>query len=292
MPRSNPYDALAQAYLPLLQPSAAIPLPTLTKTSESAPSTAPKVLLFSPHPDDECLTGALPLRLLRECQFNVINVAVTLGSNQERRPERWQELTKACEYLRFGLVLSQEGGLEGIKPKTRQKDPEAWQTSVKAIAYLLQQYQPQIIFCPHAEDGHATHIGTHYLVLDALAKMPADFSCWIVETEYWGAIAHPNLMIESSVADVADLMAATAFHQGEVKRNPYHLRLPAWMADNVRRGGELVGNAGGDVPSFSFATLYCLKRWQNCQCQSLEAAGQWVSRLDNLSTIFDDSPET
>lgn len=286
MTRSNPYDAIASAYLPLLQPSAAIPLPSLIPASFPVDLDAPKVLLFSPHPDDECLTGALPLRLLRECQFNAINVAVTLGSRKERRAERWQELTKACEYLQFGLILSQEGGLEGINPKTRQNDPKAWQAAVETIAHLLESHQPEVVFCPHAGDRHPTHIGTHYLVMDALAQMPDDFSCWLVETEYWGAIANPNLTIESSVEDVADLMAATAFHQGEVERNPYHLRLPAWMADNVRRGGELVGNTGGDVPSFAFATLYRLQRWQNRQIHLPQNLHPWVSCLDNLSHIF------
>lgn len=286
MIRSNPYDAIAAAYLPLLQPSAAIPLPSLDSVSFPVALDAPKVLLFSPHPDDECLTGALPLRLLRESQFNVINVAVTLGSNRARRAERWQELTKACEYLQFGLILTQEGGLESINPKTRQNDPQAWQGSVKAIAHLLQSHQPEIVFCPHEGDRHSTHIGTHYLVMDALAQMPDDFACWIVETEYWGAIANPNLMIESSVEDVADLMAATAFHEGEVSRNPYHLRLPAWMADNVRRGGELVGSAGGDVPAFAFATLYRLERWQKGQKQLPPERGQWVASGDDFGNIF------
>jgi hypothetical protein len=128
MNRSNPYDAIASAYLPLLHPSAAIPLAPLASASPSISLDAPKVLLFSPHPDDECLTGALPLRLLRELQCNVINVAVTLGSRQERRQERWQELKNACEYLRFGLVLSQEGGLEQINPETRQKKPASLAT--------------------------------------------------------------------------------------------------------------------------------------------------------------------
>lgn len=286
MTRSNPYDAIATAYLPLLQPSAAIPLPSLVPASFPVALDAPKVLLFSPHPDDECLTGALPLRLLRESQFNVVNVAVTLGSNRARRAERWQELTKACEYLQFGLILTQEGGLESVNPKIRQNDPKAWQGSVKAIAHLLQSHQPEIVFCPHGGDRHSTHIGTHYLVMDALAQMPDDFSCWLIETEYWGAIANPNLMIESSVEDVADLMAATAFHEGEVNRNPYHLRLPAWMADNVRRGGELVGSAGGDVPAFAFATLYRLERWQKGQKQLLSEEGQWVACSDDLGNIF------
>ena len=51
----------------------------------------------------------------------------------------------------------------------------------------------------------------------------------------------PNLMIASTVDDVAELVAALSLHAGEVRRNPYHRRLPAWMIDNVRRGAELLG---------------------------------------------------
>ena len=56
-------------------------------------------------------------------------------------------------------------------------------------------------------------------------------------------------------------MTALSFHVGEVKRNPYHLLLPAWMQDNVRRGGELVGGQGGAAPDFSFCTLYRYRHW-------------------------------
>ncbi len=49
---------------------------------------APKALIFSPHPDDECIVGGLALRLLREAKWNVINVAVTLGGKIARRTER------------------------------------------------------------------------------------------------------------------------------------------------------------------------------------------------------------
>ncbi len=82
----------------------------------------------------------------------------------------------------------------------------------------------------------------------------------MVETEFWGAMSAPNLMVESSVEDVADLVAAISFHAGEVQRNPYHLRMPAWMQDNVRRGGEIVGGQGDAAPDFAFATLYGVRR--------------------------------
>ncbi len=101
-------------------------------------------------------------------------------------------------------------------------------------------------------------------------------TCAVIETEFWGAMTDPNLMVESSVADLADLCAATSFHEGEVARNPYHLRLPAWMLDNVRRGGELVGGQGGNAPAVGFATLYRLSLWRNGR---LEAAGAETPRL-------------
>jgi hypothetical protein len=77
--------------------------------------------------------------------------------------------------------------------------------------------------------------------MDALAGMPTEFECFLVETEYWGQMTQPNLMVEISPTDLAELISATTFHVGEVNRNPFHLLMPAWMMDNVRRGSELVG---------------------------------------------------
>ena len=77
-------------------------------------------------------------------------------------------------------------------------------------------------------------------------------------------------------AMVAELTAATSLHVGEVARNPYHLRLPAWMQDYVRRGGELVGGQGGAAPDFSFATLYRLRKWQG---------GEFINCLEGGKSI-------
>jgi hypothetical protein len=54
----------------------------------------------------------------------------------------------------------------------------------------------------------------------------------------------------------AMLVMATAEHGGEVSRNPYHLRHPARMIENVRLGAETVGGQGGAAPDFPFAELY------------------------------------
>ncbi len=222
---------------------------------------ASTVLLFSPHPDDECITGLLPLRLMREAGKRIVNVPVTFGSNVERQAGRAAELEAACGYLGWEIFREEEG-FQSLE--------------VSDVVSILEKFQPEIVFMPHSKDWNSRHISTHFLVVEALEKMPADFSCTVVETEYWGAMDDPNLMIEADAQLVADLVAAISLHTEEVARNPYHLLLPAWMQDNVRRGGELVGGQGGEVPDFSFATLYRLRKWEN---------GQFVQTLENGKTV-------
>lgn len=235
------------------------------------------VLLFSAHPDDECIVGGLPLRLGREAGLPVTNIAVTLGSNRERRAGRWDELRNACGFLGWGVRRAAPDGLEKISPKGRAEDPANWRNAVATIRSLLERSQPRAVFVPHAADWNGTHIGVNQLVMEALAGLPATFHCIVVETEFWAAMDTPNLMVESSAGDVADLVAATSLHVGEVCRNPYHLTLPAWMQDNVRRGGEIVGGQGGAAPDFAFCTLYRVRCWAGGGLRELQIPGRAVA---------------
>lgn len=246
---------------------------------------APKALIFSAHPDDECIVGGLALRLLRETKWNVVNVAVTLGSKKERRAARLRELKRACGHLGFELIVAGGKGLENVNINARKRDPKQWAKSVAVIADILLQNRPRAIFTPHALDGHATHIGTHHLVMDALRSLPADFECFVVETELWAQITAPNLMVEVGTNDLADLITALSFHVGEVKRNPYHLRLPAWMMDNVRRA-EVVGGFGSVAPDFTFATIYRLRKWKHGGLVNVLADGKYLSCAQNPEELF------
>jgi len=245
-----------------------------------------RALIFSPHPDDECIIGGLPLRLQREARIQVINVAVTQGSNKARQAERWEELSSACAWLGFGLEATGPAGLEKVNLHTRAQAPDHWAASVKVIVDLLSRHRPVAIFFPHEADANSTHVGTHHLVTDALKAMPADFACLAVETEFWGQMSQPNLMVESSQNDVADLLAALSCHAGELQRNPYHLRLPAWLQDNVRRGAELVGQQGGTAPDFVFATLYRLREWREGRLVEPWERGRWAGQQENIQSLL------
>ena len=284
----NPYREFVSSFAKLLADGKSLPLGGIASSPISKPALdAPTALIFSPHPDDECIIGGLALRLMREAGMRVINVAVTLGSKPERQQPRWQELKNACDYLGFDLEATGPNGLEKISGKTRAEDSFSWSAAVKIISALLSRHQPRVIFFPHEADWHEVHIGTHLLILGALQTLPKDFACLMIETEYWGQMASPNLMVESSADDVADLVAALSFHVGEVRRNPYHLRLPAWLQDNVRRGTERVGGARGAAPDWTFATLYQLRRWHHGQGETIYPGGKQISAAENLAGVLD-----
>jgi LmbE family N-acetylglucosaminyl deacetylase len=283
----NPYREFVSNYARLARDGRNFPLGGFAPLPRPAlPDDAPKALIFSPHPDDECIIGGLALRLMREARMRIINVAVTQGSNKERQSERWRELQAACDYIGFGLQATGPCGLEKVTVKTRQDEVRTWLGMVDVIARVLDEHQPRVVLFPHERDWNSAHIGTHFLVMDALRQMPGDFTCYAVETEFWGAMDSPNLMVELSEEDLADMIAALTFHVGEVKRNPYHVLLPAWMMDNVRRGAELVGGQGGAAPDFTFATLYRLRRWSQGAIANTYEGGKQLPANASAATLF------
>jgi LmbE family N-acetylglucosaminyl deacetylase len=274
-------------YVDLLKQGRSFPLGGFAAAPRPNPGpSAQKILFFAPHPDDECISGGIALRLLRQAHVRVVNVAVTLGSKKERQLDRLNELRNACQYLGFDLVSTGSNGLERINPKTRELEPKHWADCVRVIRDILEAQLPRIIAFPHDRDWNSTHIGTHFLIMDALQQMAKDFECYLVETEFWGAMTDPNLMVEMNEEDLADMMAATTFHVGEVKRNPYHLLLPAWMMDNVRRGGEVAGGQGGAAPDFAFAALYRLRKWSGGKTQRLFEGGRQAPSSINIGSLF------
>jgi len=190
--------------------------------------------------------------------------------------------------LGWGLTLKEplRTAWKKFNSRTQADDSEHWFDAVKTIAAILARHEPRAIFFPHRLDWNRMHIGTHLLIMDALKTMPSGFQNTLTATEFWGQMPSPNLMVESSVDDVADLLAALSNHAGEVRRNPYHLRMPAWLPDNVRSGAELVGDQGGSAPDFKFATLYGLRRWKNGRVEKSSSGGIQIGRVEDPAVIL------
>jgi len=252
--------------------TSALPRPGVAKVPSD--KAAKPVLMLSPHPDDEMLIGALPLRFMRQCGIRVVNVSLTLGSKRERQAERLEELKAACAYIGFETRTIGTRGLEGINPEAKEDNPIRWDAAVDEVASIITDLNPAAIFYPHALDANRTHIGVHRLVAEALPL--AAHPCQCFQTEFWAPMGKPNLAVESTAEDLANLITALSKHCGEIARNPYHLRLPMWMMDNVRRGAELVGSQGGVVPAFDFATLYKRSFWNGTRMEHASTRGVFL----------------
>ncbi len=249
----DPYLDFVRRYEHALAASLPVPPPAAGPAPSPTPG-GPVALIFSPHPDDEVITGALPLRLQAEAGARVVNVAVTLGSNPARQTARKLELEAACARLGWSLEVLD---WTGVNPAAVTERPDQWGEWTARVAGLIRAYRPRWIFYPHAKDWHPTHVGVHLLVNAALmAATGGAAPPWRVLTEYWQPQDAPNLLVECPPPQLAALVAALCCHVGEIARNPYHLTLPAWMADNVRRGAERVAGPGRPAPKFPFGTLY------------------------------------
>ena len=253
------FSALLKTELPA--PDGKAKLPVVGALPERVPGKK-LALILSPHPDDECLSGGLPLRLQHEEGWQIINIVVTLGSDAARKQERLQELANACKVLGFDLLLPAADGFGRVSPETRDQSEKLWAGMVEKLVGILQHYKPDALFMPNIRDGHRVHIGTYYLGMDALNQMPPEFTCVLAQTEYWHPNAVPNSMIGLTHRDVSVLLTALCCHVGEVARNPYHQKFPAYLSDNVRRGSERIGGRDA-VAAFDFGMLYQVDVWAN-----------------------------
>lgn len=245
----------------------------------------PVVVLCSPHPDDEMLTGALPFRLRREQGARVINLAVTLGSAISRQLDRWQELRDACAVA--GFECQQLPVPSGFTLKSGENGT-GWGAAVSSLCAIFADHAPDLIFFPHEEDHHPAHVATHRLVNAALELFTSagNTSLMAVETEYWRPMARPNLLVGIDTHDVALLMEAIFCHRGEITRNPYHLTQPPRMMDTVRRGSELIKVENLTRPGFIFGELYRVSSWRQGRSQSVAFDQGWIGPDQGLEMIF------
>ncbi len=202
------------------------------------------LLIIPPHPDDECLMAGLALRAKEEWGARVIVLPFSYGSKVERRSERRLELERALQVL----------GFECYDPGENSSLEEL---TAAGLARALASCDPDAVLFPHASDGHATHIRCSRQVSEVISLWAKSSRkrVQLFETAYWQDLPGPNLMVELTTDHVIRMGSALLEHRGEIKRNPYHLSLPAHLIDSRRKGVERVAGMGSPAGSGLFAQL-------------------------------------
>lgn len=123
-----------------------------------------KVLIISPHPDDEVLgAGGTLLRLKAEgasvAWLIVTSISSDTGWSSEKIKQRAEEIKLITELFGFNSVFE-------LHFPTTQLDQVPMSDLVKAISNVFKNFEPQELFVPHPSDVHTDH----RTVFDAVAS--------------------------------------------------------------------------------------------------------------------------
>ncbi|AHB13000.1 LmbE [Dehalococcoides mccartyi] len=147
-------EVLGQQYIKLLD---CLPLPQAGE----------RILVFSPHPDDE--TIALGGYIASACQAGaeVEIVLVTDGSKYTPRETRYAEFEHACHLLGVS-----EDNLVFLGFKDGSLNSLSLNSLAASFGNLINSFQPDIVFYPHHKDAHADHAAVSRAVGQYLKTIP------------------------------------------------------------------------------------------------------------------------
>jgi len=117
-----------------------------------------KVLVFSPHPDDDIIGCGGTIAKHKKICDEIGVVYLTSGGLTDNSHEREGEATRAAKFL----------GVDSLK-FLRWKDHEVAKTpkNFETIIDIVSEFNPGLIYCPTKDDQHIDHKATFDLVTRA-----------------------------------------------------------------------------------------------------------------------------
>ncbi len=229
------FGAYVRSIEKLYQDALSVQLPALPKLSASLADQPKKILILAPHPDDECLMSGFAIRAKEEYGAWVGVQPFSFGSDLKRRADRAAELKQALLHLKFDLVDSRTSG-----------DDELTELDILSA---LDWAKPDLVILPHVRDGHPTHIRCSQLGVLAVKAYVSrtQSSVHVLYSEFWQSMDAPTMVVPLSADHVIQMGEALMCHAGEVSRNPYHLTMPAFLMDQIRRGSEMASTSGSQA---------------------------------------------
>jgi N-acetylglucosamine malate deacetylase 1 len=159
---------------------------TLKRSSKTLDVGNQSIIIFAPHQDDETLGcgGLIAFKRKQNLPTRVVFLSNGQGSHANYNQERMAQLIKqrqqeAIAALSILGVASSEIDFLGYPDGNLSHLSELEHHNlVQAIVTILNRYQPQAIYLPHALDGHADHEATYTLVKEAMALATPQTEIW------------------------------------------------------------------------------------------------------------------
>ncbi len=188
-------------------------------------STATRVLLFAPHPDDETIAAGGLLQQVRAAGGEVRIVLLTDGDNNPW-PQRWLERRLRIDGAarqRWGRRRREEvlAALRQLGLPSESMLPLGWpdgeltdhlrQRGAEAVANLrriLDDYRPDLVVLPALEDRHPDHGSAHVLLRQALAGHAGRPRLLAYLVHGHTAVAAPQMEVPMPAEQLAAKLAA------------------------------------------------------------------------------------
>jgi N-acetylglucosamine malate deacetylase 1 len=134
-------------------------------------------MVFAPHQDDEVLGcgGLIALKCLQNTPVRVVFVTDGKAFHGDYSPYQQSEavsnrkLEAIAALSTLGLAPTEIDFLDQPDGELQQLSEVQKQDLIEQIVGLLQTYQPQTVYVPHAQDAHPDHEATYTLVKAAIA---------------------------------------------------------------------------------------------------------------------------
>jgi LmbE family N-acetylglucosaminyl deacetylase len=204
----------------------------------------PKVLVLSPHPDDELIGCGGTLLALSQSGAEIHVVQMTEGmtcaalrdaDEAVRRTIRWNEASSVAD--RFGFTghywsTGEAGALEDNA------------TTAERLRNLLYTLKPTLVFVPAATDLHPEHRLAHQIF--ERSKEYLRGGTRILEYPVWGFLPEPNIAVDVS-SRYSEILDALYLYKTAMKTEDYVSRCRVLAAFH---GSRLVGAEGRQVEVF------------------------------------------
>jgi LmbE family N-acetylglucosaminyl deacetylase len=141
---------------------------TWFEMTDFAPPPARKVLLVSPHPDDECLGCAGTMFLYTEKGVDVCLVIISTGEKLEVGPENIGEIRRA--------EATEAAALIGIKTTLflnlpDEKLNECKEQIKEKLTGIIKDFKPDIVFVPFPLDPHRDHKAASEVTMALMSEL-------------------------------------------------------------------------------------------------------------------------
>ena len=223
-------------------------------------TSAKRVLVFAPHPDDECIGCAGTLALLSQhANIEICVVLVTNGEGGQHSPDpqmssiRVEEMKQALKVL--GIHQLQTLGFSD----GRFLSDEALSS---ALGSVIHSFQPNWVFAPSPMDYHKDHL----LVSHAVTQLCQSSGCveQLIYLESWTPLPATHIVDITGVMDLK--MKALREHETALKYGDYARAVEGLNAfrglylgfDRFAEAFVVLNPKRKDLPQLNLKRLYAL----------------------------------